>query len=211
MYKHTIIHMCMYLYIQTYIQYYILYTVSSVFIVYTKEDNDPNGDQVLCLSDLLTNFGIQCDIDLYHANENVMDWSFWVGKSLEYHIASDRSYVIMVCSPNMISILEERNDIVRVDMVAGHIDRLTLRHYLQEGAHKFLPVIINDPTADYIPPNLSGKTCYHFPYNKLCETREDISANEVLDLPDFVSLRTLVATLTGQQENPAPDVGNGEL
>ena len=166
---------------------------------------------MLCLSNLLCNYGINCDIDLYHINENIMDWPFWVGKNLEDHIASPYSYVILVCSPIMISTLEQRNDNARLQMVAGYIDRLTLRYYLQEGAQKVLPLFINNPSAEYVPPSLSGKTRYYFPYDKLNEMPENIPALEVLNDPAFASLRSLVATLTGQQEFPPPDLGPGEL
>ena len=183
----------------------------SAFILYSKEENDPEGDQVRCLSDLLHNCGINCDIDLYHMNENIPDWSFWVGKSLEYHIASQYSYVILVCSPIMISTLEERNDNARLQMVAGYIDRLTLRYYLQQGAHRVLPLFINNPAVDYVPPSLSNKTRYYFPYDKLNELPENVSTQAVLNHPDFASLRSLVATLTEQQEIPPPGLGPGEL
>ena len=40
---------------------------------------------------------------------------------------------------------------------------------------------------------------------------EGTTAHEVLDYPDFASLRSLVATLTGQQETPIPSSGQGNL
>ena len=175
--------------------------------MYSKEDYDPKGDQVLCLSNLLNSLGVFCDIDLYHLNENIMDWSFWVGKNVEYYSTSAYSYVILVCSPTMIATLEERNDNACVEMAAGYIDRLALRHYLQQGAQRVLPLFINNPSADYVPPSLSGKTWYHFPCDTLAEMPEDVLPEQVLDHPAFNSLRSLVATLTGQPEHVPP----GEL
>ena len=166
---------------------------------------------MLCLSNLLCNCGINCDIDLYHTNDNIPDWAFWVGKSLEYHLYSQYGYVIMVCSPVMISTLEQRNDNARLEMVAGNIDCLTLRHYLQDGAHKVLPLFINNPSDEYVPSYLSGRTRYYFPYDKLDEMPENVSTQEVLNHPAFASLRSLVATLTGQQEIPPPHLSPGKL
>ena len=184
----------------------------SAFIVYAKEENDPGGDQVLCLSNLLFECGISCDIDLYHTNDNILDWPSWVENKLKHHIAPQHSFIIMVCSPTMFSTLEERNDNASIEMAAASIDRLTLRRYLQQGVQNILPLCINDSSTDYIPPNLSGKTCYYFPYNKLMsDIPEGTTAHKVLDHPDFTSLRCLVATLTGQQENPIPNVGPGNL
>ena len=175
--------------------------------MYSKEENDPNGDQVLCLSNLLNNCGIECDIDLYHLTDDIPDWSFWVGKNVEYHTLSTKSHVILVCSPTMIATLEERNDNACVQMVGGYIDRLTLRHYLQQGAQRVLPLFINNLSADYVPPSLSGKTKYHFPYDTLANLPEDILPEQVLNHPSFTSLRSLIATLTGQPEHVPP----GEL
>lgn len=167
---------------------------------------------MLQLSNLLNDCGINCDIDLYHINDNIPDWSFWVGKNLQYCIASEHSHVILVCSPTMIATLEERSDNARVQMVAGYIDRLALRHYLEEGAHKFVPLFINDDSLPgCVPPSLSGKTCYNFPYDKLTEIPDNATAKQILDHPDFASLRSLVATLTKQQEILSPAVGGGKL
>ena len=180
--------------------------------MYAKEENDPGGDQVLCLSNLLSSCGISCDIDLYHTNDNLLDWSSWVADNLEHHIASQCSFIILVCSPTMYSVLVKRNDNARVEMAAAHINCLTLKHHLEQGVQKCLPVCINDPPANCIPPILLRKTCYHFPYNKLLsEIPEGTTAHEVLDHPDFASLRSLVATLTGQQETPIPSIGTGNL
>lgn len=184
----------------------------SAFILYAKEDYDAYGEQVLQLSNLLNNCGVHCDIDLYHLNDNIPDWSFWVGKNLEYCIASENSHIILVCSSTMITTLEERSDNARVEMVGGYIDRLTLRHYLEKGAQQFLPIFINDDSlTDCVPPSLSGRTCYYFPYDKLTKIPENSTAKQILDHPDFASLRSLVATLTKQQEILSPPVGTGKL
>ena len=172
--------------------------------MYSKEKYDSHGNQVLCLSNLLNNYGVYCDIDLYHLTENILDWSFWVGKTVEYHTTSIYSHVILVCSPTMITTLEERSDNARVEMIGGYIDSLTLRHYLQQGAQKVLPLFINKSSTDYVPPSLSGKTWYHFPYDTLAELPKSISPQEVLNHPSFTSLRSLVATLTGQPEHVPP-------
>ena len=175
--------------------------------MYAKEENDPDGDQVLCLSNLLIRCGISCEIDLYHTDDNILDWSNWVKDKLE-----QCNFIILVCSRTMFSALVERNDNARVEMAAAYINRLTLKHYLEQGVQKYLPLCINDPPPNCIPPTLLGKTQYHFPYNKLLsEIPEGTTAHEVLDYPDFASLRSLVATLTGQQETPIPSIGTGNL
>ena len=46
--------------------YYIIFLA---IILYAKEVSDPNGEQVLSLSNLLNDCGVYCDIDLYHLDE----------------------------------------------------------------------------------------------------------------------------------------------
>ena len=167
--------------------------------MYAKEEYDPIGDQVLYLSHLLNNCGIYCDIDLYHP-DNVMDWLFWVGNNLKNYP------IILVCSPTMISTLEEGNESAHIGMVAGHIESKILKQHLQQGTDNVLPLFINDPSPDYMPPSLAGKTCYNFPYDKLSEMPED----QVIDHHDFATLKDLVTMMTGQQEIVVPDGSQGK-
>ena len=104
----------------------------------------------------------------------------------------------------MFAVLEDTADNVRVNMAVSHIDRLTLRNHLQQYTEHFLPLCIDDTSTSYVPPNLKGRAVYHFPYNKL---PQDATVQQILNHPDFASLRRLIATLTGQQETPAPNVG----
>ena len=156
-----------------------------------------------CLSDVLNNCGMYCDIDFYH-DDNVMAWSFWVENNLKKHP------IILVCSPTMISILEEGNENAPIEMVAGRIDSNILKQHLQQGTNNVLPLFINNPVPDYVPLSLAGKTCYNFPYDKLCEMPEDVSIHEVLNHHDFASLKHLVTTVTGQQEIPIPGNAQGK-
>ena len=176
--------------------------VHIAFIIYAKEENDPNGEQVLYLSDFLRHCGVDCNIDQYYHNSNIMDWSHWVSQSVQYCIAQN-GHIILVCSSAMYSLLEDTIDNIHVNMAAGYIDRLTLRNLLQQHVKHFLPLCIDDTSTSYIPPNLRGKTVYHFPFDKLPQNG---TAQQILDLPDFASVRRLIATLTGQQEIPVPNV-----
>ena len=178
--------------------------------MYAKEGNDPYGEQVWYLGSLLNNNGILCEVDVYHTKENIPDWGFWAKQYLQYHVFSRNSCVILVCSATMIAKLEERNDNAYVEMVAAHINSQTLRQYLEKCAQKFLPLCINDPSAGNVPPILAWKKCYHFPYDKLLKMPQDFSVPQILDHPDFASLRSLVDMLTVQQEIPPPDDGQGK-
>ena len=177
--------------------------------MYAKDD-DPTGDKVFNLSHVLRKSGVNSDADIYHANENVQDWSFWVNKAIEHCATTTNGYILLICSQAMISILEETTDNVRVQMVYGHIDRLTLRHLIVSNTRKFIPVFISDHSdPEYVPPSLSGKTFYHFPYELINQYPQDVSPEVLLRYKEFASFKGLVATLTGQTENPPPHIGQG--
>ena len=182
----------------------------SVFIMYAKDD-DPKGEKVHCFSDMLRQCGVNSDTDIYHANDiKIVDWSFWVNKAIELCAAATNGYILLICSHTMISILEETSDNAKVEMVYGHIDRLTLRHLILSNIPKFIPVFISDHSdAEYVPISLSGKTYYHFPYELMNRFPQYVMPEEILRYKEFASLKTLIATLTGQTENPPPNIGEG--
>ena len=180
------------------------------FIVYAKEESDPDREQVFCLSNLLYNCKINCDIDLYHIDDNDINtnWPYWVEDNLRKYITYLNCCIIFVCSPKMISLLDEADG--HVEMVAAHIPSDILRYYLQHYPEKFLPLSINNPSTDYVPASLIGQECYYFPYDKLCEMSQKASTQEVMHHADFASLKSLVDMLTGQLQETA-EVDQGEL
>ena len=188
-----------------------MYFYLSVFIMYAKEEDDPNGEKLFSLIEVLRFCGVNSDTDLLHSTENIDDWYYWVGKSMEYCIDAN-CYILLICSPAMIAILEDTGDNAKVQMVYGHIDRLTLRHLIVSNTTRFLPVFISDHSdPTYVPPSLSGREFYHFPYELMDRIPQSISPQGLLDFRGFSSFRSLVATLTGQQENPPTHIGEGKF
>ena len=157
---------------------------------------------MLHLSNLLRACGVDCNIDHYYRNSNVTDWSHWVSQSIQFCI-SQNGHILLVCSPAMFAVLEDTANNVHVSMAVSYIDQLALRNHLQQYTEHFLPLCIDDSSTSYVPPNLKGKTSYHFPYNKI---PQGATVQQILNHPDFTSLRRLIGTLTGQQETPEPNV-----
>ena len=110
----------------------------------------------------------------------------------------------------MIATLEGQNERALIEMVAANINAMILKQYLQQGATNVLPLFINNTSPDHVPPSLANKEFYHFPYDKLCNMPEDILAYQVLDHDYFASLKNLFTMLTGRQEIPVPDDGQGK-
>ena len=169
------------------------------FIVYSKEDDDPEGKQVLELSDLLRYRGINCDIDLYNRNDSKIPyWPNWIKKKINHCLENKKCHILLVCSPKLYKLLEEATDPKApcIEMVAGKIDSYSLNTFLEENVTKFLPVVINSASSNCVPSNcvpriLARKTIYHFPYDN----------KDILDNWDF---NFLVNALTGQNENDPP-------
>ena len=163
--------------------------------MYAKEDNDPEGEQVWELNNLLRNFGIDSDIDLIYKNDStISDWQSWIKAKITNCLNNVKSHIILVCSPKLFYSLEQTTENTRIQMVAGHINTYTLNYYLENHVEKFLPVVLNSTFNNCVPRILAGKTKYFLPYKKLLEntTKEDILSD-----PDF---KDMLRTLTGQQE-----------
>ena len=187
----------------------------SAFIVYVIDKDDDGRKQILTLSDLLCHCGINCIIDQYHCNDNILSWPQWVSKQIKSCI-SEEGYILLECSQVMFKRLyTDVNSTIK--MVAGQIECLTFSYHLRKNTGRFIPFCIDGVSLTVIPPILSEKTHYNFPFSKLPQkflsgskyaypnyTQEDVQ--QLLANPDFASLRSLVATLTKQQEIYRPSI-----
>ena len=174
--------------------------------MYAKEEDDPLGDKILSLSNFLIYLGIDCTIDHYHANDNIPNWPTWVTNQIEEHIVSVNGNVLFVCSETMKRLLDNIPDTKnsQIGMAYGHIDRLTLENFLHgDYTSKFLPMLIDhDEDISLVPHCLQKGNIYRFNYKAL---NNDIDHQTILEHSDFSSLRSLIATISGQQENPQPN------
>ena len=186
----------------------------SAFILYANKEVDSDRMDILFLSNLLCHCGVDCTIDHYNRNKHVLDWGKWVSDQIDSCI-SQKGYVLLECSQSMLTSLEVTDRNQNIQMADAHVDCLTLRHYITKHADRFIPFKIDDTSLDFVPSSLSSKSIYHFPISQLprdCITtvlsgQKSVSDFQILDNPHFVSLRSLVATLTGQQEIPKPVIG----
>ena len=166
------------------------------------------------LSDLLCCFGINCIIDQYHRYDNILSWPQWVSEQIESCI-SEEGYILLECSQLMFNILSS-SDNPPITMIAGYIYCQSFKHYLHTKAQYFIPFCIDGVSSTVIPHILSERTFYDFPFSKLPQffsepkslppsfTQDDVK--QLLANDHFASLRSLVATLTTQQEICQPTV-----
>ena len=188
-------------------------TFSLAFIVYLINQTDHNRKQILILSQILCCCGIDCNMDQYHSTENIISWPLWVSQQIDNCI-SKGGYILLECSRMMYNILCSSYN-PPIKMVAGHIDCQNIRHYLHHNTKSVLPFFIDEVSSCFIPQSLSEKTFYNFPFRKLpkiftSESSQNLTEENVQELlanPDFTSLRSLVATMTKQQEICQPHIG----
>ena len=179
--------------------------------MYANKQSDLDRQDILLLSDLLCHNGVDCTIDQYHSSSIVIDWDKWVSHQIDFCI-SQNGYVLLECSESMYSSLEVVDCNRKIQMAAAHVYSLTLLEYIRKSTDRFIPFYIDDTLSELTPKLLSSKSIYRFPFSQLTQDllgREQMSVldYETFCSPAFDSLRSLVATLTGQAETPKPKVG----
>lgn len=187
-----------------------VYVFLEAFIIYIKE-SDPERSHILFLSNLLRKCGVNCYVDLYHSHVNVVDWSQWTSRRIRFCI-SKKGYILLECTQAMFASLEYTEDNHCIQMAIAHVDCNTLKYYVRNHTDRFIPFYTDDSSSGHIPPCLSTKTVYQLPIGQLPQLlleKKELSDSdlEVLWTPNFVSLRRLITTLTGQKEIFKPPVG----
>lgn len=183
------------------------------FIVYINNEADPGRKQIHILSNLLCHCAVHCKIDQYYHNIAIPDWDQWISNQLQCCI-SLKGYILLECSQSMYNLLENMKVNNRIEMADAHVYSFTLRHILRTHTDRFIPFYIDDATSDYTPTCLASKTIYRLPISELPQDfvseileQKSVSNFQILEDSRFRSLRSLIATLTGQHEIPQPLIG----
>ena len=168
-------------------------------IIYSKDDDPSN--YVCELSDFLNHCGVDCDIDQYHACENILDWGGWIETMIKSR-ASRKGYVLLVCSPKLHQKLSNPSSSLRIEMKAGHISNLTLNTLIKDDiiTYHIIPIFLEQCRKEYVPACLAGRSWYSICITKLLElSHHTASIDAVLNVPELESLRNLVYRLRGEQ------------
>ncbi|XP_065900387.1 uncharacterized protein [Dysidea avara] len=182
-------------------------TATSVFVVY--EFDEDFGECLEHFVEVLRTAGVNCDMDLYHAKDNITNWNIWCVEQIEK--ASNGGYVLLVCSPQLHDKLNHQStddDSDRVKMKVGFINSSTLRPLLDEGIcfSRVIPIVPSSyKPQDCILSSLSTRSRYIIHFDQLMgyENIEKVQNNNVSELEDLVNL---VARLTNQDLVSKPPV-----
>lgn len=171
-------------------------------IVYSKDD-DPHN-LVRDLSDFLNVCGVECDIDQYHAHENILDWGSWTEELIKNQ-AARKGYVLLVCSPKLHQQLTNiASNLRKIEMKVGHISNLTLNTLIKDEniTNYVIPIFLEQYRKEFIPTCLVGRICYVANITKVPSDGPFIET--ALNTPELESLRSLVHRLRDEPEVVRP-------
>jgi len=176
------------------------------FIVYSKED-DPNN-YVKDLADFLrANCGVDCDIDQYHSNENVLDWGLWNEKEIR-KCANKNGYVLLVCSPKLHQQIYDARSSCRIEMRTGHLTNFTLNSLIKDSTitQRVIPVFLEQHRMEYVPTCVAERTCYALNWSRVMNCDPNAETSVILNTPGLESLQSLVCRLRNEPESTKPRV-----
>ena len=187
------------------INYCIFCAVYPTYIIYSEE----NGEAVHELSAFLMNkCGVVCDIDQYHAKENITQWDVWNEEKIR-ETSKCNGFVLLVCSPEMYQQLSNSAG-SQIQMKVGHISTLTLNSLIRDDITTYciIPVCLEKLNKEVVPASLRGRTIYHLSFSTLIRVDSRADIESILDKKEFESLRSLVYKLRGISEVYKPILGN---
>ena len=176
-------------------------------IVYSKDDDPSN--YMRDLSDFLNYCAVDCVIDQYHANENILDWGGWTEAVIKDR-ASRNGYVLLACSPKLYQQLSNTANSLKIEMKAGHISNLTLNVLIKDEniTNHIIPIFLKQYRRGLIPTCLAERSYYSINITKVIElSNHGASFDTILNAPELESLRSLVYRLRGEVEVVRPPPG----
>ena len=176
------------------------------FVVY---EHDEHFDECLVhFVEVLRRAGVNCDMDQYHANDNITNWNIWCENQIKK--AANSGYVLLVCSPQLHGKLncQSTSNSDHVKMRDGYINSTNLRPLLEESTcfNRIIPIIpYRYMLQNCILSCLSTRSCYTIYFDELMGYE---NVEEVQSIPKFSDFVNLVAKLTGQNLMPKPPVAS---
>jgi len=173
------------------------------FVVY---EHDEHFDESLVhFVEVLRRAGVNCDMDQYHANDNITNWNVWCENQIKK--AANSGYVLLVCSPQLhgkLNYLSTSNS-DHVKMRDGYINSTNLRPLLEESTSfdRIIPIIPSIYNQKCVLSCLSKRSCYIVYFDELMDYENVEKVQSISKFSDFVNL---VARLTGQNLMPKPPV-----
>jgi len=171
-------------------------------ILYCHNDG-PAADFVITLSDFLRICGVDCDIDQYHANDNITDWDQWWEQKINE--VTQNGFVLFAVAHNDLMKKCMANS-ERIQMSHGFISGMLLSSILGDikMSSRIIPVFLDNFVNGALLPGVLSQRTRYCANIRVLETAAN--GPEDLDTPGLESLKSLVFRLTGQIEVEKPMV-----
>ena len=176
-------------------------------IIYSREDGYAS-EYVQTLSDFLHSCGVDCDIDQYHASEDILDWEQWWEQKINGVIFNNGYVLFAVANHDCLKRCLAKSE--KIYMNAGFMSSILLSSYITDASKTgyFIPVYLDAVNISLLPGVLSQRTSYCANVRALENVNPNASSAEILDTRGLESLRSLVFRLTGQVEVEKPMVAH---
>jgi len=150
---------------------------------------------------------VDCDIDQYHTNQNVLDWGIWNEAEIRKCISRE-GFVLLVCSPRLHRQLCDPRNSSRIEMRAGHLTSLILNSLIKDSqiTQRVIPVFLEQCRLDCVPTCVAERTCYALNWSRVMNCDPTAEAGVILSTPGLEQLRSLVCRLRKEPESLKPDV-----
>ena len=154
--------------------------------MYQNEGN--LSDDVVNLANFLCfHCGVNCDITSYHLDENVTNWNEFIKGCIE-----KAEYILLVCTKTLSEkLVGQSHSRVEMTTLTGPYILSSTLNSLIEANPRTLPIILEESNRKYIPTHLQSTTIYTISFGTLPAKQ----AVEILDMPKYKDLRSLVARL----------------
>lgn len=172
-------------------------------IIYSQDDDPDDGIQML--AELLRKGGVDCDIDQYHSTDRIINWDQWWEVKVR-EIANKNGFILLVCSPALIRCLSDNK---RIQMKEGSISCTLLSSLFADRRTNALiiPVFVEHCILDCVPLSLSQRRYYALMLQSLVDyDLERVELEDMMNIPEFECVISLIYKLTGQPEVEKPPV-----
>jgi len=149
----------------------------TVFISYSH-DSEEHKERILSLSDQLITDGIDCELDQYYSRSPRGGWPKWMDNQI-----TNSDFVLIICTKTYLQRVKGEEEKGKGKGVKWE-STLTYNHLYHNDSinERFIPVLLNNDDAQFIPLPLKGETSYCISskegYEKLLRA--------ILDQPDII-------------------------
>ena len=188
-----------------------------MFIIYSDDDNPDN--HILDFSNMLAEFGFDCEVDQYHGSDpRIYNWGNWIEDMIK-KVSQENGSILYMCSPTLHKACISMKSL-QIEMKCGHINNQSLHGLIIDPSVSFsvIPVFLEQYNREYIPSCLLRTHAYALNFSSTVlkvftpeamiavRKRDTDTLNTLLNTPGLQSFRSLLYRLKSEKEAAKPSV-----